>query len=100
MSFAQVWNEMFPPVYNRLCHADHQCNSCNLVSLCGKGAAWSLMEKGDMDARVEYGSEIGNRRAEKLGYWDGPTDPYSARRNEVLLLILKSPNPGERERLH
>jgi radical SAM protein with 4Fe4S-binding SPASM domain len=88
MSFAQIWNEMFPPAYSRMRPAGHPCNSCNLASLCGKCAAWSLMEKGDAAARVEYSCEIGHRRAQKLGVWDGPVDQYSSRPNEVLLPVL------------
>ncbi len=46
MSFERIWNEMFPPAYSRMRAPDHQCNSCNLSSLCGKCPAWSQMEKG------------------------------------------------------
>ncbi len=91
MSFGQIWNEMFPPVYNRMRRADHGCNSCNFVSLCGKCPAWSQMEKGDLEARVEYSCEVGHRRAHKLGYYDGPLDQYtslSEKRSEVLLPII------------
>lgn len=94
MTFQQIWDEMFPPVYNRLRRADHQCNSCNLVSLCGKCPAWSRMEKGDMEARVEYGCEVGHRRAQKLGYYEGPVDQYSktltGSRDVVLLPVLET----------
>lgn len=91
MSFGRIWNEMFPPVYNRMRTADHGCNSCNFVSLCGKCPAWSQMEKGDLEVRVEYSCEVGHRRAQKLGYYDGPLDQYSSlseRRNEILLPVI------------
>ena len=94
-SFKQIWDEMFPPIYRQMRSADHQCNSCNLISLCGKCPAWSEMEKGDMAARVEYSCEVGHRRAEKLGYWDGAVDQYtrtlkSAGSEQVLLPVLQS----------
>ena len=77
MSFRQIWDEAFPPMYRKMRSADHQCNSCDLISLCNKCPAWSHMEKGDLAARVEYTCEVGHRRAEKLGYWDGPVDQYT-----------------------
>jgi radical SAM protein with 4Fe4S-binding SPASM domain len=77
MTFQQVWDEMFPPVYSLLRTASHGCNSCNLYSLCGKCPAWSQLEKGSMEAKVDYSCEVGHRRAKKLGYWDGPVDQYS-----------------------
>jgi radical SAM protein with 4Fe4S-binding SPASM domain len=77
MSFQEIWDTMFPPVYNQMRAADHQCNDCNLISLCGKCPAWSQMEKGRLDARVEYSCEVGHRRAERLGFWDGPVDQYT-----------------------
>lgn len=83
MSFERIWNEMFPPVHERLRRADHQCNSCNLTALCGKCPAWSLLEKGDMEARIEYSCEVGHRRAERLGYWDGPVDQYTRTLKEI-----------------
>jgi radical SAM protein with 4Fe4S-binding SPASM domain len=92
MTFAEIWNEMFPPVYTRLRPVDHQCNSCNLVSLCGKCAAWSLLEKGAVEARVEYSCEVGHRRAQSLGYYAGPVDQYqrtvSEAGNGILLPVL------------
>jgi radical SAM protein with 4Fe4S-binding SPASM domain len=92
MSFRRIWDEMFPPVYHRMRGTDHQCNSCNLVSLCGKCAAWSQLEKGDMAARVEWSCEVGHRRAEKLGRYQGPVDQYTCTlaREEVLLPVLSS----------
>jgi len=83
MSFRRIWDEMFPPVYTRMRTPDHQCNSCNLVSLCGKCPAWSQMEKGDMESRIEWSCEVGHRRAEKLGFYDGPVDQYSRITNET-----------------
>jgi radical SAM protein with 4Fe4S-binding SPASM domain len=94
MSFRQIWDEMFPPLYRRMRSADHQCNSCNLVSLCGKCPAWSHLEKGDLEARVEYTCEVGHRRAQKLGHWDGPIDQYTKTLKpagtEVLLPVLQT----------
>ena len=95
MSFRQIWDEMFPPIYRQMRGADHQCNSCNLMTLCGKCPAWSEMEKGDLAARVEYSCEVGHRRAEKLGYWDGAVDQYtrtlkSVGSEEILLPVLQS----------
>jgi len=92
MTFRQVWDEMFPPVYSRMRSSSHQCNSCNLVSLCGKCAAWSQSEKGDMEARIEWSCEVGHRRAQKLGYYEGPVDQYIrtvAPTQEVLLPVLQ-----------
>jgi radical SAM protein with 4Fe4S-binding SPASM domain len=92
MSFRQIWNEMFPPVYSRMRSPEHQCNSCNLISLCGKCPAWSQMEKGDMEARIEWSCEVGHRRAERIGLYEGPVDQYSrtkARPQEVLLPVLR-----------
>jgi len=93
MSFRQIWDEMFPPLYRRMRSADHQCNSCNLISLCNKCPAWSHMEKGDLAARVEYTCEVGHRRAQKLGHWDGPVDQYArtlkTAGKEVLLPVLQ-----------
>jgi radical SAM protein with 4Fe4S-binding SPASM domain len=77
MSFQTIWDTMFPSVYNQMRRADHPCNDCNLITLCSKCPAWSQMEKGRLDARVEYSCEVGHRRAEKLGYWDGPLDQYT-----------------------
>lgn len=77
MTFQQIWDEMFPPVYTRMRSADHGCNSCNLSSLCGKCPAWSQMEKGDMETKVDYSCEVGHRRAQRIGYWDGPVDQYT-----------------------
>jgi radical SAM protein with 4Fe4S-binding SPASM domain len=94
MSFQRIWDEMFPPVYSRLRNAEHQCNSCNLVSLCGKCPGWSQMEKGDMEARVEYSCEVGHRRAHVLGYWDGAVDQYTNSLNraghEIRLPVLQA----------
>ncbi|TDI45207.1 MAG: radical SAM protein [Acidobacteria bacterium] len=93
MSFQQIWNEMFPPVYTQMRSDDHQCNSCNFFSLCDKCAAWSQMEKGDVAARVEYTCEAGHRRAAKLGFYDGPLDQSTRGlepTNEVLLPIVNS----------
>ncbi len=91
MSFEQIWNEMFPPIYNKMRQPDHKCNDCNLFSLCGKCPAWSQMEKGDMEARVEYTCEIGHRRASVLGHWDGPVDQYTRtleKEEEILLPVV------------
>jgi len=92
MSFRQIWNEMFPPVYSRMRSPAHQCNSCNLVSVCGKCPAWSQMEKGDMEARVEWSCEVGHRRGEKLGMYQGPVDQYTRKTalKELLLPVLQS----------
>ena len=92
-SFGEIWNEMFPPVYHRMRNPDHQCNSCNFVSLCGKCAAWSQMEKGNIESRVEWSREVGHRRAEKLGFYDGPVDQETRgrqEREEVLLPVLQA----------
>jgi radical SAM protein with 4Fe4S-binding SPASM domain len=93
MSFQEVWNEQFPLTYSRMRGADHQCNSCNLFSLCDKCPAWSLMEKGSLEARVEYTCEVGHRRAKALGYYDGPVDQLTridTPSREILLPILKT----------
>ncbi|MCI0419848.1 MAG: radical SAM protein, partial [Acidobacteria bacterium] len=92
MSFRQIWDEMFPPIYTRLRRSDHGCNSCNLYSLCGKCPAWSQLEKGDMEEKVDYSCEVGHRRAQKLGYYDGPVDQYSrvsGRPAKILLPVLR-----------
>ena len=73
--------------------ADHQCNSCNLFSLCDKCPAWSLVEKGSLEARVEYTCEVGHRRAQALGYYDGPVDQSTrqdspAKSSEEILLPI------------
>jgi len=91
MSFRQIWDEMFPPVYTRLRSVDHGCNSCNLISLCGKCPGWSQMEKGNLAARVEWSCEVGHRRAKVLGHYDGPVDQYSrtiASGQEILLPVV------------
>ena len=92
MSFQRIWNEMFPPAYTKLRSVDHHCNSCNLVSLCGKCPAWSQMEKGHLEARVEWSCEVGHRKAAKLGYYEGPLDQYvnTIRKPDVLLPIVQS----------
>jgi radical SAM protein with 4Fe4S-binding SPASM domain len=88
MSFRRIWDEMFPPVYTQMRNPNHQCNSCNLVSLCGKCPAWSQMEKGDMESRIEWSCEVGHRRAEKLGFYHGPVDQYSRITNETAEIRL------------
>ena len=93
MSFRQIWDEMFPPVYQRMREPEHPCNSCNLMSLCGKCPAWSQMEKGDLEARVEWSCEVGHRRAQELGEYEGPVDPYrreGSRSKEIRLPVLSS----------
>jgi radical SAM protein with 4Fe4S-binding SPASM domain len=94
MPFQQIWNEMFPPVYSQLRSAEHPCNSCNIIALCGKCPAWSQMEKGDMEARVEYSCEVGHRRAKALGHWDGVVDQYAKTMpgagDEVTLPVLQA----------
>jgi hypothetical protein len=35
------------------------------------------MEKGDTEARVEWSCEVGHRRAQKLGFYEGPVDQYT-----------------------
>ncbi|HEY7818292.1 MAG TPA: radical SAM protein, partial [Vicinamibacteria bacterium] len=93
MSFREIWNEKFPAVWSRLRDSDHQCNSCGLVSVCGKCAAWSQLEKGDMEARVEWSCEVGHRRAAKLGYYEGALDQYrrdAVAAREVRLPVLQS----------
>jgi hypothetical protein len=50
------------------------------------------MEKGDVEARVEWSCEVGHRRAEKLGYYKGPVDQYTRKNNlveEFLLPVLQ-----------
>jgi radical SAM protein with 4Fe4S-binding SPASM domain len=103
MSFQQIWNEKFPPIYGRMRSADHPCNTCNLSSLCEKCPAWSRMEKGDVEARVEYGCEVGHRRAERLGYYNGPVDQYTrtlettsvnGSSNQILLPVLQDSGGG------
>jgi radical SAM protein with 4Fe4S-binding SPASM domain len=92
MSFQRIWNEMFPPAYSRMRSPYHQCNSCNLVSLCGKCPAWSQSEKGDIEARIEWSCEVGHRRGQKLGFYDGPVDQYTRTirpSHEVLLPVLQ-----------
>ena len=96
MTFHEIWNEQFPLTYNKMRSVDHQCNSCNLVTLCEKCPAWSLMEKGSLEARVEYTCEVGHRRAQALGYYDGPVDQSTRQdspsepTDEVLLPILQT----------
>ena len=99
MTFQEIWNEQFPLTYSKMRSAGHQCNSCNLFSLCDKCPAWSLMEKGSLEARVEYTCEVGHRRARALGYYDGPVDQstrqdspseLSPPSEEVLLPILQT----------
>lgn len=93
MSFRQVWEEMFPPVYSRVHNPEHPCTSCNLSSLCGKCPGWSQLEKGSMEARVEHACEVGHRRAEKLGYYQGPRDQNKRALNdeseEILLPVIQ-----------
>lgn len=92
MTFRQIWDEMFPPAYSRMRSPSHQCNSCNLVSLCGKCPAWSQSEKGDVEARIEWSCEVGHRRAQKLGHYEGPVDQYTrttAPTQQVLLPVLQ-----------
>ena len=92
MTFRQIWDEMFPPAYSRMRSPNHQCNSCNLVSLCGKCPAWSQSEKGDLEARIEWSCEMGHRRAQKLGHYEGPVDQYTrtiAPTQQVLLPVLQ-----------
>jgi hypothetical protein len=50
------------------------------------------MEKGDMEARVEWSCEVGHRRAQKLGHYDGPVDQFrrAAHGNEILLPLIPS----------
>ena len=94
MSFKQIWDEAFPPLYRKMRSADHQCNSCDLITLCSKCPAWSHMEKGSLEGRVEYSCEVGHRRAQKLGAWDGPVDQYTRTLNQtgnqVLLPVLQT----------
>ena len=51
------------------------------------------MEKGDLEARVEYSCEVGHRRAAKLGHYDGAVDQYSrsleAKTEEILLPVVQ-----------
>jgi hypothetical protein len=54
------------------------------------------MERGDMEARVEWSCEVGHRRARKLGHYDGPVD-QSTRATlvpEILLPVFSSGHPG------
>lgn len=93
MSFKEIWNEMFPPIYNQMRSPDHGCNSCNLFTLCGKCPAWSQLEKGSLEARVEYSCEVGHRRAQAIGAYDGPVDQFTRSQlptTEVLLPIVSS----------
>jgi len=97
MSFRQIWDEAFPPLYRKMRSPDHQCNSCDLITLCNKCPAWSHMEKGNLEGRVEYTCEVGHRRAEKLGYWDGPVDQYTRTLNQAgsqILLPVLQPSGG------
>jgi hypothetical protein len=50
------------------------------------------MEKGDMEARVEWSCEVGHRRAQKLGQYEGPVDQFSRamERGEILLPLVQS----------
>jgi hypothetical protein len=36
-----------------------------------------------MESRIEWSCEVGHRRAEKLGFYDGPVDQYSRITNET-----------------
>ncbi len=77
MPFSQIWNEKFPPLCSQVRRKGHPCNRCTVVSLCGKCPGWSLLEKGDIEAQVEWGCELGHRLAEGLGFHDGPAARYS-----------------------
>jgi hypothetical protein len=44
------------------------------------------MEKGDMESRIEWSCEVGHRRAQRLGYYDGPVDQYSPGEDSKVLL--------------
>ena len=97
MSFEEIWNEKFPPIYHRMRDDDAGCNTCNLSTLCGKCPAWSSMEKGELAARVEYSCEIGHRRAQAIGHYDGPVDQYSrttSGTSDVLLPIVAESSSG------
>jgi hypothetical protein len=50
------------------------------------------MEKGDMEARVEWSCEVGHRRAQKLGEYAGPVDQFSGAigQSEILLPLVRS----------
>jgi hypothetical protein len=50
------------------------------------------MERGDMEARVEWSCEVGHRRARKLGHYHGPVDQYdrATLAGRVLLPVLPS----------
>ena len=92
MTFRQIWEEKFPPLYGLVHDEAHPCHNCNLVVLCGKCPGWSQMEKGRMDSRVEYVCEVGRRRAEKLGYDVGLAAVVRSRKgqSEALLAVTQS----------
>jgi radical SAM protein with 4Fe4S-binding SPASM domain len=92
MSFREIWEKEFPKLLDWKRSPDHPCNGCNLGSLCGSCPAWSRLETGDMESRVEYCCEIGHRRARRLGYSDGPIEKHSRggndAGNEILLPVI------------
>jgi radical SAM protein with 4Fe4S-binding SPASM domain len=94
MSFREIWEKEFPKFLNWKRSPDHPCNRCNLGSLCGNCPAWSRLETGDMESRVEYCCEVGHRRARRLGYSDGPIERHSRSGNDVGNEILLPANPA------
>jgi radical SAM protein with 4Fe4S-binding SPASM domain len=76
-TFAEIWNDVFPSLTNRMRRGDHPCNRCTLITLCGLCPGWSLLEKGDMEAPVEWGCELGHRLAGGLGFRDGSVGRHS-----------------------
>ena len=53
-NFSEAWNVFLPEVLKQKASADAECRGCELLSLCGRCAAWAELETGSPNEKVEW----------------------------------------------
>ena len=69
-SFKDGWQEFLPQVREQKWTSNVQCQSCELIAMCGQCPGWSQMESGDQQIPVPYLCEIAHQRAEAFAKFD------------------------------
>lgn len=66
-SFAEAWRDFLPKVRDQKAAADAKCSGCELVSMCGRCAAWAELETGDPQSEVEWLCRLAHLRLSSFG---------------------------------
>jgi radical SAM protein with 4Fe4S-binding SPASM domain len=66
-SFEEGWNQFLPKVITQPRLAASQCEGCNLLAICGQCPAWSVLEHGNPNQKVDYLCQVAHLRAKTFG---------------------------------